>query len=871
MENKQVFSLKDILDMNNNRKIELPSVQRGFVWHPRQIERLWDSLLRGYPTGSIVLHKDNCGTYQLLDGQQRCTSICLGLTNLDDTAPEKILNASLNDIRIFIDLEKPDFSEDDRMYIFRVITKSHPWGYQKTDNTKTLPIEKIRKALDFYGVEDYLHTNIDKFSPYDAVCPLPINIFVEYAINKKSVEELTATLKPWLEKAKELQRSVEEDEDEESDALDADVQEVNPSKYTIAEIYNAVKKMIESTRIPALYLDFDWMKSSENVSASKGEAITQDGEEKANKEDNEDAPENNNYESNDDIENLFIRLNAEGTRLSGEELTYSILKSSIDDQSIIDKIKEQCEGLMKPARFITLVFNLYKATADKKNFSLQLSIRPRMFQRTMKDESEKFKKFILAVLDENKYENQTLLTYTKNVLQYNKEMDGFKNGKEDYRFPYLISSKIADSAPGVMLMLLYRIYSCKDRFEYNTNTHRKMLGIVFLFMWFVDDKFIKTIWHTAIQSKLSIDEFWSHFLISAAQENEYFELPKDAQFLKDIDALAIKANTNIWDKIDERYHPMFEFLLDNEDIVLYAQRCFLNQWFTEQEFQLDDTNVPFDWDHISANEFANKKNLPKPLRTKKGIGIYGTNGNFRAWPYSLNRGDGKKTPAKKLIATDENFADWKKQLKNRKPDLSTIEEIQDFLLDASFCKEEWLEDDENDLKKGEWKRVYSLILSRIRALYSKIDENFNLSALSTQNKPVPISAIFKGDVTNKMPNGEKWPYLEENQEIKFIKMNPTVSFYSWYDKDDVWVQFGLVELENNNYFKSLKKARIREIEEDNGWHHIYKESQIACHHTFAYKYLVSEIKTWLHNLQNEDKLGIEKKFLSHIADECLPE
>jgi hypothetical protein len=275
MENKQVFSLEDILNMNNTKKIELPSVQRGFVWHPHQIERLWDSLLRGYPTGSIVLHKDNCGTYQLLDGQQRCTSICLGLTNLEDTAPGKILNASLKNIRIFIDLEKPDL-EDDRMYIFRVITKSHPWGYQKTDNAKTLPTEKIRKALNFYGVDDYLSTNIDKFSPYDAACPLPINIFVEHAINEKSVEELTAAHKPWLEKAKakRLQRSAEEEGDEECPALDADVEEEDSSKYTIAEIYNAVKKMIETTRIPALYLDFDWMKSRENMSASKDEVIT---------------------------------------------------------------------------------------------------------------------------------------------------------------------------------------------------------------------------------------------------------------------------------------------------------------------------------------------------------------------------------------------------------------------------------------------------------------------------------------------------------------------------------------------------------------------------------------------------------------------
>ncbi len=38
-----VFSLKDIYNYVDNGKIKLPSVQRGFVWRPYQIENLWDS------------------------------------------------------------------------------------------------------------------------------------------------------------------------------------------------------------------------------------------------------------------------------------------------------------------------------------------------------------------------------------------------------------------------------------------------------------------------------------------------------------------------------------------------------------------------------------------------------------------------------------------------------------------------------------------------------------------------------------------------------------------------------------------------------------------------------------------------------------
>ena len=33
----------------------LPALQRGAVWQARQVEELWDSLLRGFPIGAFLL------------------------------------------------------------------------------------------------------------------------------------------------------------------------------------------------------------------------------------------------------------------------------------------------------------------------------------------------------------------------------------------------------------------------------------------------------------------------------------------------------------------------------------------------------------------------------------------------------------------------------------------------------------------------------------------------------------------------------------------------------------------------------------------------------------------------------------------------
>lgn len=78
------FSLKEIAGWQLNKcncKVELPTLQRGFVWKPKQIEDLWDSLLRGFPIGSFLLSKTKDNNYHLMDGQQRATAIFLGFFN----------------------------------------------------------------------------------------------------------------------------------------------------------------------------------------------------------------------------------------------------------------------------------------------------------------------------------------------------------------------------------------------------------------------------------------------------------------------------------------------------------------------------------------------------------------------------------------------------------------------------------------------------------------------------------------------------------------------------------------------------------------------------------------------------------------------
>ena len=98
------MSVSTLLDGIEKGRIVLPAIQRDFVWSADRIEKLFDSLFRGYPIGVVLLwdtteaiqyrtfaahhtrgarpsyEVNDSETVQLvLDGQQRLTSLYIAL------------------------------------------------------------------------------------------------------------------------------------------------------------------------------------------------------------------------------------------------------------------------------------------------------------------------------------------------------------------------------------------------------------------------------------------------------------------------------------------------------------------------------------------------------------------------------------------------------------------------------------------------------------------------------------------------------------------------------------------------------------------------------------------------------------------------
>jgi uncharacterized protein with ParB-like and HNH nuclease domain len=48
-------TIVSLLNEVANDEVVLPAIQRDFVWPERQVTRLMDSILRGYPIGLVLL------------------------------------------------------------------------------------------------------------------------------------------------------------------------------------------------------------------------------------------------------------------------------------------------------------------------------------------------------------------------------------------------------------------------------------------------------------------------------------------------------------------------------------------------------------------------------------------------------------------------------------------------------------------------------------------------------------------------------------------------------------------------------------------------------------------------------------------------
>ncbi|MBB1088902.1 DUF262 domain-containing protein [Lysobacter sp. SG-8] len=72
------FSLREVVQQINDGEVDLaPDFQRDYVWKERQRTRLIESVLLGIPLPAFYFNQDRDGSYQVVDGVQRLSTISL--------------------------------------------------------------------------------------------------------------------------------------------------------------------------------------------------------------------------------------------------------------------------------------------------------------------------------------------------------------------------------------------------------------------------------------------------------------------------------------------------------------------------------------------------------------------------------------------------------------------------------------------------------------------------------------------------------------------------------------------------------------------------------------------------------------------------
>ena len=111
--NASNIAIEQVLNFIKSGEIAIPEIQRPFVWKPKQVRDLIDSLYTGYPTGYLIISqspnmklKDGTlseGKKIMIDGQQRVTALMtaiMGLEVINSDFEKKRIKISFNPLAI---------------------------------------------------------------------------------------------------------------------------------------------------------------------------------------------------------------------------------------------------------------------------------------------------------------------------------------------------------------------------------------------------------------------------------------------------------------------------------------------------------------------------------------------------------------------------------------------------------------------------------------------------------------------------------------------------------------------------------------------------------------------------------------------------
>jgi len=606
----------------------VPALQRGLVWGPQQIEILWDSILRGFPFGALVVcpkikpqdrSHDTLVTHHLLDGQQRCNAIALGFNDPFSLAVGDIANP-VGSI-LWLDLRPELDRSSTRTYLARVTTMAHPWGYRKNDAADPLSTVAIRASLGAIGVDpaayNYKRPVPRELFPHDAKTPVPLSWLIQaWSANDRDnfwerlAERAKAVQFPWT-----------------GDLLRC-CSSQSPARSTERlRILRGIERAM-SSRITVLNAPPELLEISSQEKTTEGDA--------------------NNVTN---VEHLFHRLNQQGTPLDGEELSYSMIKAYWPELAApIDKIAQQ---RMPQARMVSLGV---RAALAQHNSDSRTNLPPHPAVRTIREiaAGDRRKKAISTFIEERL---ESACDLVDEWLRY----DGTTNSQG--LLPVLVTSIAIDSRDVYLLLLHFanQLIEAKGA-EAGLALRQPMQALATVLHWFSSDKTraANHIYHQcgqqltlaklseALQSAIKaghVHLIHSPKAVRGFLSGEHDLLRLSAKKLQEWrrGMLTHRGENEAADlKRAKRWEGFLNVIYSQRELLLHAQRHFLARRFPDYDPARRDLwqshNRPWDFDHILASKYVYNRKDNSPFRAVSAEWSY-LIGNLRAWPFEDNRSD----------------------------------------------------------------------------------------------------------------------------------------------------------------------------------------------------------------------------------------
>ncbi|WP_051314918.1 DUF262 domain-containing protein [Alteribacter aurantiacus] len=184
------LTIKEVINDIHRKKYLLPSIQREFVWDTEQIEKLFDSLLRGYPVGAFLfwyVNKENIDKFKfyeflrdyherdnthnveadvrgeedinaILDGQQRLTSLYIGLKgSYSYKLPRKRMDndRAYPNRKLYLNLLKKYDESYDMTYHFKFLTEDE--AARRSESSYWFEVGEILNLSDPYEINEYIY------------------------------------------------------------------------------------------------------------------------------------------------------------------------------------------------------------------------------------------------------------------------------------------------------------------------------------------------------------------------------------------------------------------------------------------------------------------------------------------------------------------------------------------------------------------------------------------------------------------------------------------------------------------------------------------------------------------------------------------